>query len=221
MPVLDGYETTKQIRKLENLSNKIIVVALTANVLQEAREKCFKVGMNDYISKPVELKTLALTLNYWADKLGLNTPEIDQAQNYISLENLLINQNQKSLFNLYNYALIDLDRLQQLTSGNKDFTNLLLTTFLEDSQQMFEEIKMALTKKDLISLAHMTHKLRGIAATVAVKDIPEITKQIEINANHNNINNVEILVEELAEMMKQIKIFIDEIIHSTIDKGDE
>ncbi len=211
MPILDGYETTKEIRQRENSAHPNVIIALTANVIKEARERCFKVGMNDYISKPVELKTLALTLNYWADQLGFNTSEVDQQENYITLDNLLVNQTQQTLFNPDSYSLIDLETLEQLTSGNKDFQDILLNTFLEDATQIFQEIQDALKKKDRTTLAQMAHKLRGISATVAIKDIPEIAKQIEMNAENNNLNNIEILKEELEEMMKQVKHFIEEI----------
>ncbi|MDQ7074314.1 MAG: ATP-binding protein [Gammaproteobacteria bacterium] len=54
MPVMDGYETTRQIRQQEKKENRppITIVALTANVLIEDREKCFASGMNDYVKKP-------------------------------------------------------------------------------------------------------------------------------------------------------------------------
>jgi signal transduction histidine kinase/CheY-like chemotaxis protein len=211
MPVLDGYETTQEIRKRENSNHHSIIIALTANVLKEAREKCFNVGMNDYISKPVELKTLALTLNCWADRLGFNTSEVDQPQNYVSVENLLVNQNKQNSFNSYHYSLIDLENLGQLTSGNKEFQNILLNTFVEDATEICQQIQDSLDKRDLTTLAQMAHKLRGISATVAIKDIPEIAKQIEVNAENNIFNNVEILVEELQEMMKQVGEFILEI----------
>jgi signal transduction histidine kinase/DNA-binding response OmpR family regulator len=211
MPVLDGYETTLKIRQQKNLNYRPVIIALTANVLKEAREKCFQVGMDDYISKPVELKTLALTLDYWADQLGFKIEEFNQPEDYISLENLVVNHSQQTLFSSANYALIDLDKLAQLTSGNQDFQNLLLMTFLEDANSVLHQLQEAIKNSDRITLSQMAHKLRGISATVAVKDLPEIAKQIEINADQNNMTNVEILMAELEEMMKQVKHFIEEI----------
>ena len=53
MPELDGYQTTIEIRKNEKY-NTIPIVAMTANALQGDKEKCLDVGMNDYISKPID-----------------------------------------------------------------------------------------------------------------------------------------------------------------------
>lgn len=60
MPNMDGYDATREIRKLDK---KIPIVAMTANALQGDAEKCIAVGMNDYISKPVDFKLLSVILN--------------------------------------------------------------------------------------------------------------------------------------------------------------
>jgi CheY-like chemotaxis protein len=65
MPIMDGITTTKRIRALE-LSNPsvvpILIVALTANISADIRNECFKAGMNYYLSKPFNLRSLAEVL---------------------------------------------------------------------------------------------------------------------------------------------------------------
>jgi CheY-like chemotaxis protein len=67
MPVLDGYEATKQIRAMEGGQN-IIIIALTAQASQSDRALAFAAGCNDYISKPFREQTLFLKM---AEYLGL------------------------------------------------------------------------------------------------------------------------------------------------------
>lgn len=65
MPVLDGYETTKKIREVENGQSHIPILAMTANALKGDREKCLTAGMDDYISKPIDPKILMEKLTRW------------------------------------------------------------------------------------------------------------------------------------------------------------
>ncbi len=61
LPEMNGYEITTEIRKIENLEHrekKVFIIALTANTYENDKEKCFNVGMNDYLSKPFSAQQL-------------------------------------------------------------------------------------------------------------------------------------------------------------------
>lgn len=58
MPDMDGFETTRRIREIQDRSNPPVIIALTANALPEDREKCLNAGMDDYIAKPLFPNTL-------------------------------------------------------------------------------------------------------------------------------------------------------------------
>jgi len=64
MPEMDGMEATRMIRVC--LETQPVIIAMTANVMQGDREECMQSGMNDYISKPVELNELLGMLEKWA-----------------------------------------------------------------------------------------------------------------------------------------------------------
>ena len=62
MPEMDGFQATIEIRKTDL---NIIIIAMTANVMKDDKEKCFEIGMNDYISKPVKIDILDKKINEW------------------------------------------------------------------------------------------------------------------------------------------------------------
>jgi CheY-like chemotaxis protein len=69
MPVMDGYEATRCIRLEEGVHGKRRpIVALTADTLQEDRERCLASGMDDFISKPVSRQQLAATISRWTGR---------------------------------------------------------------------------------------------------------------------------------------------------------
>ena len=67
MPVMDGFEATRQIREIEKQTGRFTpIIALTANVVKEEKDKCFAAGMNDFVSKPVNLQILKQKLEQHA-----------------------------------------------------------------------------------------------------------------------------------------------------------
>ena len=64
LPIIDGYEATRQIRQLPGCSD-VPIIALTANALQGDREACLSVGMNDYLAKPFKRTDLQQILQRW------------------------------------------------------------------------------------------------------------------------------------------------------------
>jgi CheY-like chemotaxis protein len=65
MPVLDGYQTTKEIRKLESGKSRIPIVATTASVMADDNRRILESGMDDLLSKPFRLEDLTIILNRW------------------------------------------------------------------------------------------------------------------------------------------------------------
>ncbi len=67
MPVIDGFEATKEIRRSQSevLNSQLPIIALTANALKGTREKCLAAGMDDYLIKPIKPESVLSTLNKW------------------------------------------------------------------------------------------------------------------------------------------------------------
>ena len=66
MPVMDGYQATKEIRQHESNSNRRVpICALTANTVANAKQQCLEAGMDDFISKPFKDHELVKVLNKW------------------------------------------------------------------------------------------------------------------------------------------------------------
>jgi CheY-like chemotaxis protein len=67
MPEIDGLEATRIIRR--QLMKQPVIIAMTANAMQEDKEACLQSGMNDYISKPINLDEIMLLLQKYAEQI--------------------------------------------------------------------------------------------------------------------------------------------------------
>ena len=72
MPVMDGYEASLALREVERLcgARPVPIVALTANALEGARERCLAAGMNDHLAKPFTRVQLVERLRRWSQAQG-------------------------------------------------------------------------------------------------------------------------------------------------------
>lgn len=86
MPILDGYEATKEIRKIENGQKHTPIIALTASAMASDKEKCTEAGMDEFITKPIDIDVLTKTLNKYIKPEILENNEItgSEAANEIS-----------------------------------------------------------------------------------------------------------------------------------------
>jgi CheY-like chemotaxis protein len=64
MPEMDGYETTRAIRRIERFKD-LPIIALTARAMKADRDKCIEAGASDYIAKPLDMDQLLSMLRVW------------------------------------------------------------------------------------------------------------------------------------------------------------
>jgi two-component system sensor histidine kinase/response regulator len=77
MPVLDGYDAARGIRRLPGYAD-VPIVALTAEAMEGTREKCLQAGMNDYIAKPLKPAEIYACLDRWIGKAAAPSPTVSE-----------------------------------------------------------------------------------------------------------------------------------------------
>lgn len=191
MPEMDGYEATKKV--IEYYKDKIfrpVIIAMTANALQGDRELCLAAGMNDYVSKPVQLDELQSTLYKWGDYISAHKKELLEAVTKEHIETEVIEESEFSFVN-------------EIESQEDIFFLIeLIDIYLNDAPKLFQEIDNALRNNDYDGLSFASHKLRGTSLTLGIKAPAEICQKLEI-AGKEKSPSVKDLVSQLADVLQK------------------
>jgi len=199
MPVMDGYEATKQIREQEKWKD-LPIIAMTANVMKGDREKTKAVGMNAHVGKPINLSELFNTMAEWikpgknrhlitdnlelknidSNKFSFNTVETSHKKD--GQENQADNY-KKSLFELPG---IDASEGLKTTANNEALYGRLLNKFSDNQQNFSQEFKAHLENEDYISATKLAHTLKGLSANLGMKDLQQASLELEMACRENS-----------------------------------
>lgn len=173
MPEIDGYEATGIIR--QQLKLNLPIIAMTANALPGEKEKCEKMGMNDYISKPIS----------------------EQALQEVLVKNLPFGSDAES-----NASLIDLNYLNQTFGGNKPFIKKMVEEFFIQYPKEIAALKQAAKDRSITSVRSKSHHLKTTLSTVN-KQSPLLAYLEELERVEDNIAGWQTVEHTLCILDKQ------------------
>jgi CheY-like chemotaxis protein len=152
MPEMNGYETTAHIRN--QLKSKVPIIALTAHVLEGEREKCLQLGMNDYITKPIEAGTLfEIIYKNVKPPAGAFAPP---GKKVINLQYLLntLNGKKEAMHEMINCILLQLPAYQN-------------------------ELNKAISDGDYQTIANYSHKMKSVVSIMGANDLVQLLVEME------------------------------------------
>ncbi len=161
MPVMDGFETTKAIRKGDPLKNNVPIIALTANATQKDFEKCIAAGMNDCITKPFTQDDLLKTLTKYLGK-KLSIKKKPAAEEVKSVD-----------------APVDLAYLKKVSNNNQEFIQEIVNTFLGTIPTTISDINLLVQEKNWVQLGKVIHKIKPTVTLMGIHHIKDKIQQLE------------------------------------------
>jgi CheY-like chemotaxis protein/anti-sigma regulatory factor (Ser/Thr protein kinase) len=210
MPILDGYSTSRQIRALEAeeiSSTKVIIIALTANAMQEDRDRCLASGMDDYLSKPVRKEDLAKKISYWGQVFANRSSTKLEAD----IENSLSNMNTANTLNQNSHdpefvLEIDWEYLEEISGGNMAFQKELLHAFVSSLPEHLDALTIAISQQHYAEVERRAHFIKGSSAAIGITGIAQRASILEENSKQGNLpENAKILLAQIIEGVEQIQ----------------
>lgn len=162
MPVMNGFEATKYIRN--ELKLQVPIIALTADVTTVDVEKCKAVGMNDYISKPIDDKLLYSKIIKY-----LKNADYDKTAAFP----------EGAVLPALPLACVNFDYLRRITKSDARMAEMI-GLYLQEIPQLVQTMKMAIAEREWLALKQATHSIIPTFATIGMStEFEDIAKAIQ------------------------------------------
>ena len=190
MPVMDGLEATRRIRMEEKNRRPIPIIALTAHALRGDREQCLAAGMNDYLTKPVRLEELRVTLERWAGPAAKphSLASVPPAPLHASGSGASATASGSGASgsgapgSAVGVDLVALKALGGSLDPDEDASLIaeVVGVYLEDAPRRLARLRAALGSGDRHEAARQAHTLKGASANVCAVGLAEIAGELEL-----------------------------------------
>jgi PAS domain S-box-containing protein len=185
MPVMDGYETTRRIRK--ELNSNVPIIAMTAHALVGERDKCFSVGMNDFVAKPFQFDELRRVLRkFLPTSAGAHPAETPPAAP----------PSRPAAFNL--------EYLHAITGDDPEAIAELLDAFLAQTPAQLTALRQALADGDKPALGKAAHAMKASVQMLGLDEATTLLVRIQQDANQDATNATD-LAPLITEISKRIE----------------
>ncbi|HNT75646.1 MAG TPA: response regulator [Anaerolineae bacterium] len=178
MPELDGWEATRRIRQgMTYQGRQPHIIAMTANVTPEGRAACFASGMNDYITKPVQVEDLIAALNRTQSPALEELLEAESAHPVDEAPEVPLEFDAASAELLSIAVLKNLHAALGRRAGQK--LAALIAAFYESAERLLAEMQQAFDCADRETLHRAAHSLKSTAASMGALSLSDLARTIE------------------------------------------
>ncbi|MBC2704852.1 PAS domain-containing hybrid sensor histidine kinase/response regulator [Desulfobacula sp.] len=205
MPEMDGFEATRQIRKKEFESGKkrIPIIAMTAHAMKKDRDKCISVGMDDYVSKPVDAKLFLEAIERWLPmEKAASDPLASEPGNTLNPETN----------GGINLRVFDKDALMERVMGDTKLAETVILSFLDDIPRQMGALIKFIDQKNTGDAGKQGHLIKGAAGNVGADTLRKIAYDIETAGKVGDLDMLILLVPQLEEAFDQLKVIMEEMI---------
>lgn len=186
MPVMDGYEASRTIRKIDGKKGKVPIIAMTANAMQGDREKCIEAGMNDYISKPIEVQRLMEIIREHGEADSYNRGDTLNDIEFLS----------------YNQVV---GLIQEEIGFSREDAEEILQDFIKSLPNYIDSMEKAIDEEDFKKLNCIAHSLKGSSGNLRVKNISKKAVELEAEAKEGNIEGCREKLRDLVRYKEMLK----------------
>jgi len=205
MPEMGGFEATGCIRKDPRLNN-LPIVAITAQAMTGAREKCIEAGMDDYITKPIDINELFCTLVKWIKPKDRKINDTDTSQ-----KNFQTDEKLSEGVQLPTLPGIDINSGLIRVGNNMELYKKLLIKFRDNYSNSFHEIKAFLNNDNLEEAERFAHSIKGVTGNIGINNLYKIASDLEAGIRKRETDRFDILLKKYSKELSKILTTLEDL----------
>lgn len=196
MPVMDGFEATRQIREFDT---QVPIIAMSANVFADAKQRARDSGVTDFLDKPIIIdKATSLIIKYIVPEVMVEGKAASLDGQEEQLEGLTSQPNSIDVISVFSQQ-----RFEQLTHHDSELQNKLVGKFHNSASSMMVDAFDNLAQDDWITLERNLHTLKSMAASIGGLRFADLMGELEDKA-HNRLCDDQALREGEARLVELI-----------------
>jgi CheY-like chemotaxis protein len=202
MPDMDGLEASRIIVEEWPPQQRPRIVAMTANAMQGDREECLAAGMDDYLTKPIQIKALQETLQragLWVKRHTAPLQELPEGAAPAADNG---RQQEESASALDLTVLAELRQFQG--EGEPDIVQELAQAFAFETPALLETLRQAVTKEQPEQLKRAAHNLRGSSNNLGARPMAALAAELEALGKQGTVDRAAALVELLEQEYQRV-----------------
>jgi HPt (histidine-containing phosphotransfer) domain-containing protein len=213
MPVMDGLEATRRIRDREEKNesrtgkNRLPIIAMTARAMTGDREICREAGMDDYVSKPIRMRTLAEVLELWLP--GEDGEGPDRNTNCEEASSGMQPDPSMVFDRVADAAMFNREDLLERLMGNADLAQRIMREFLDDMPRQIALLAKAVDNGDAPAVRMTAHSIKGAADNVGGLELRDVAWKLEQTGSAGDLISAAVALAELSASFERVMPIID------------
>jgi len=201
LPGMDGLEAARRIRAGDagSKNSEVAIIALTAYASDEDRDACLQTGMNDYLSKPLDITSFLETVQKYVTPTDQSEGATDSSSQ----------SHEASTDAATEHAIFDAETLKLQLGGDENLAGVAVSSFLGLLPRKLRRLHDAVSAADGEEIQQAAHALAGAAGNVAAVALQSSLRSLEEQAGRKDLDSIAAGIMEVDELAEETRLALE------------